>query len=184
MLDIAESVFHTIAEKLKSLGKSVRGAFGKACTIIDEFEGEENVEILSAQKFLECLKNIELTQLSQLEVACLMRVLTKPEIQHSVVLNELQMVMENFGLTVDKQVEQPSKEELRNKKQKLSKQKMIKELINTNNEVYETIMLLMQKIGLSIDTFRAMISKKVYIQAVKYKKKETQVELIQLAELV
>lgn len=37
-------------------------------------------------------------QLSELEYACLMRVLSKPEINHSIVLSELNLVLENFGI--------------------------------------------------------------------------------------
>ena len=46
MLDIAEHVFQLIADRLKKLKSSVRKAFGKKCEILDEFEGEYNVEIV------------------------------------------------------------------------------------------------------------------------------------------
>ncbi len=36
-----------------------------------------------------------------MEVACLLRVLSKPELKHGLVLNELQMVLVNFGLQAD-----------------------------------------------------------------------------------
>jgi len=48
MLDIAESVFQVIADRLKSTGVSVKKAFGKDCTVIDEFEGESNVIVVQA----------------------------------------------------------------------------------------------------------------------------------------
>lgn len=40
-------------------------------------------------------------ELSELEIACLMRVLSKPEIDHCIVVTELQLVMENFGIVND-----------------------------------------------------------------------------------
>ena len=36
--------------------------------------------------------------LGELEIACLMRVLSKPEIEHCIVINELALVLENFGI--------------------------------------------------------------------------------------
>lgn len=35
--------------------------------------------------------------LSQLEVACLLRVLSKPELNHAIVFNELYLILMNFG---------------------------------------------------------------------------------------
>ncbi len=62
--------------------------FGKKCQIIDEFEGEANCVIVQASDFLDALKNppLSISQLSELEVACLMRVLSKPEIDHAILL--------------------------------------------------------------------------------------------------
>jgi hypothetical protein len=39
-----------------------------------------------------------IAELSELEVACLMRVLSKPEIDHAILLSELILVLENFGI--------------------------------------------------------------------------------------
>jgi hypothetical protein len=36
--------------------------------------------------------------LSELEAACLLRVLTKPELENAIILNELVLIMENFGV--------------------------------------------------------------------------------------
>jgi hypothetical protein len=41
---------------------------------------------------------LNIAELSELEVACLMRVLSKPEIDHAILLNELILVLENFGI--------------------------------------------------------------------------------------
>jgi hypothetical protein len=48
MLDIAESVFQQLADRLKALNIGVRKAFGKRCQVIDDFEGETNVIIIQA----------------------------------------------------------------------------------------------------------------------------------------
>ena len=101
MLDIAEHVFSIIAERLKAINMTIRSAFGKQCNVIESYEGQPNVEILSPMAFLDSLKNYGINELSELEVACMMRVLSKPELEHSVILNELQLVMENFGLPIE-----------------------------------------------------------------------------------
>ena len=80
---------------------------------MDEFDGEYNVEIVQARDFLDSLRQLGVVELSELEIACLMRVLSKPEIDHAVVLGELQMVMENFGLQESHNV---SQEEVARKK--------------------------------------------------------------------
>ena len=56
MLDIAEAVFQTVADKLKALNLTVKQAFANNYQIIDEFEGDRNVMIISAQDFLETLR--------------------------------------------------------------------------------------------------------------------------------
>jgi hypothetical protein len=74
---------------LKAANVSVKKVFGgKRCQIIDEFEGEQNVAVIQASDFLDILKNppIQIANLSELEVACLMRVLSKPELDHGILL--------------------------------------------------------------------------------------------------
>lgn len=50
-----------MADKLKELKITVKKAFGKKCQLIEEFEGETNVLILSAPDFLEALKSLGIT---------------------------------------------------------------------------------------------------------------------------
>ena len=57
--------------------------------------------MVQASDFLDALRNppLNIAELSELEVACLMRVLSKPEIDHAILLNELNLVLENFGIS-------------------------------------------------------------------------------------
>jgi hypothetical protein len=48
--------------------------------------------------FLEGLKRLEIFDFNELEIACLMRVLSKPNLDNAVVLSELIIIMENFGI--------------------------------------------------------------------------------------
>jgi hypothetical protein len=88
MLDIAENVFQVLADRLRQLKISLRRAFHKRLSIVDEFEGETNVVVIQAANFLEAIKSspLSLPELSELEVACLMRVLSKPELDHAILL--------------------------------------------------------------------------------------------------
>ena len=47
---------------------------------------------------MEGVKEIGLVDLTQLEAACILRVLSKPELDNAVILNEFVLIMENFGV--------------------------------------------------------------------------------------
>jgi hypothetical protein len=48
--------------------------------------------------FLEGVKEVGMVDLTEMEAACLLRVLTKPELDNAIILNELILIMENFGV--------------------------------------------------------------------------------------
>lgn len=56
------------------------------------------MELLSPIGFLEGIKDLGITDLEEVEVACLMRVLTKPNLENAILLKELIVIMENFGI--------------------------------------------------------------------------------------
>ena len=53
---------------------------------------------MSPIAFLEGVKELGMIDLSEMEAACLLRVLTKPELESAIILNELILIMENFGV--------------------------------------------------------------------------------------
>lgn len=99
MLDIAERCFMRIAEAILEAGVSVRQAFSPFI-IREEFEGE-TLELLSPIGFLEGVKELGVTDLEEVEVACLMRVLTKADLENAILLRELIVIMDNFGIQDD-----------------------------------------------------------------------------------
>lgn len=99
MLDIAERCFMRIAEAILEAGVSVRQAFSPFI-IREEFEGE-TLELLSPIGFLEGVKDLGVTDLEEVEVACLMRVLTKADLENAILLRELIVIMDNFGIQDD-----------------------------------------------------------------------------------
>ena len=68
--------------------------------IEEDIEGTK-LELLSPIGFLEGIKDLGLTELEEVEVACLMRVLTKPNLENAILLKELIVIMENFGIYDD-----------------------------------------------------------------------------------
>lgn len=56
------------------------------------------IELLSPIGFLEGIKELGIVDLEEVEVACLMRVLTKPDLDNAILLRELIVIMENFSI--------------------------------------------------------------------------------------
>ena len=58
------------------------------------------MQVIEPEVFLDVMEQMGIGEISQLEVACLFRVLSKPELEHRIVLQELMLVMENFGVPI------------------------------------------------------------------------------------
>jgi hypothetical protein len=72
-------------------------------------EGEgvsEVVELVTPEDFLEGVKEIGVTEMKENEVACLMKVLVKPNLDNCILINELIIIMENFGIKDDRHLQQ------------------------------------------------------------------------------
>jgi hypothetical protein len=75
----------------------VREAFSNY-VIKEAFDDQQFIELLSPIGFLEGIKDLGITDFEEIQVACLMRVLTKPELENAIMLKELIVIMENFGI--------------------------------------------------------------------------------------
>jgi hypothetical protein len=78
MLDIAEKCFVRIADAIIAKATTVRKAFA-SFIITEDLEGDI-IELLSPIGFLEGIKDLGIVEFEEIEVACLMRVLTKPDL--------------------------------------------------------------------------------------------------------
>jgi len=57
------------------------------------------LELLIPSAFFEAIRvELRIQELSDLEAACMMRVLSKQELGNSIILNEFALIMENFGV--------------------------------------------------------------------------------------
>jgi len=110
--------------------------------------------VIQAADFLDALRfePLSIAELSELEVACLMRVLSKPEIDHAIMLSELNLVLENFGIQRVEEEDDPEtlKEEVEKRKQKMTKKKQIKAFIHSNGSqegqaVYEVMLAVLER---------------------------------------
>lgn len=97
MLDIAEQCFMRIADLLHMHQRTVKQAFLKYAQP-EQFKDGSVLELISPRSFLDGVKDIGFEDVTELEAACLMKVLAKPELENSVILNEFVLIMENFGI--------------------------------------------------------------------------------------
>lgn len=99
MLDIAEMCFVRMAEILLKQGTTVREAFSKYAVPEVLPESKTVLEMLLPSTFFEAVRTeLRIKELSELEAACMMRVLSKPELGNAIILNEFALIMENFGV--------------------------------------------------------------------------------------
>ena len=132
-----------------------------------------------------------IAELSELEVACLMRVLSKPEIDHAILLSELILVLENFGIQRVPEEEDPDalKEDAEKRKQKNTKKKQIKAFIHQNpsqegQAVYEVMLAVLERFNFQPELLMQALTAHKYEQLIKSKKKEAKVELIKRDDFI
>ena len=95
MLDISETVFHVIAQCLAHQELTVLQTFGQddIIHVLENFEGEKNVEVMTADDFFTRCYQIGVPELTQVQMACVIRVIGKPELSNGIRLSELEMVL-------------------------------------------------------------------------------------------
>jgi len=196
MLDVAERCFVRIAEAIIQKGKSVRSAFANYI-IREEVEPEdggeaETIELLSPIGFLEGIKDLGITDLEEVEVACLMRVLTKQDLENAILLRELIVIMDNFGIkdepaAADDLGEQeveatPATDGGKKKKKKKNadgKPLDLSQLDEKSVKIMAKLMIALMELNVSLyDFFDGFI----YEQAVKTKTKQNTVEILNASD--
>ena len=100
VIDVAEQIFVKIAEQIvKQERRSIREVFlGQIFEA--EIEGQA-IELLSPMGLLDGIKELGIDDLTEKEIAYLLRVLTKPELDGAIVVPEFLQIMENLGLYDD-----------------------------------------------------------------------------------
>ena len=183
MLDVAEKCFVRIAEAIIASGLSVRSAFQRYI-IREQVEAEdgadaETIELLSPIGFLEGIKDLGITDFEEVEVACLMRVLTKQDLENAILLRELIVIMDNFGIKDDGLVPddapEAGKDAGKKKKKKAEKPLDLTQLDEKSIKIMAKLMIALMELNVSLyDFFDGFI----YEQAVKTKTKQNTVEIL------
>ena len=97
VIDVAEKIFIRIADELFKQGRSsIREVFKDH--LYEAMMGEDTFELLQPIGLLEGIKSLGIDDLEERDVAFLLRVLTKPELDGAILVEELLQIMENFGL--------------------------------------------------------------------------------------
>lgn len=87
MIDVAEKIFIRIAEEIIQQKTSVRAIFQS--NIFDADIDGEQYELLSPMGLLEGIKSLNIDDLQEIEVQYLLKVLSKPELDGAILMQEL-----------------------------------------------------------------------------------------------
>lgn len=97
MLDVAEACFVRVADFLLEKGMQVKHVFGKY-SVPEQMPDRSVLELLSPAGLVDGIREAGIPDLKDQEAQCLMSVLAKPELDNAIILNELILIMENFGV--------------------------------------------------------------------------------------
>jgi hypothetical protein len=64
--------------------------------VLENFEGEKDVKVMTADDFLTRCQEIGVPKLDGIQVQCILRVLGKQVLSNAIRLNELEILMSNF----------------------------------------------------------------------------------------
>jgi len=126
-----------------------------------ELEIEGSVwEIIQQHAFMQALEELGVTELAEVDVACLMQVLARPQYGHAIILEELLSFLQSYGVKVDEAEE--DKEVVRTKKKNTStKKQQIKEVMK-DERVRAFAEELCRKTQRSFNILKAELQKKVF----------------------
>ena len=96
VIDVAERVFFRIADQLTKQGQASMRALFKEHIFETEVQGQM-LELLTPDGLLDGIKALGITDLTEKDSRYLLRVLTKPELEGTIVVQELLQIMENLG---------------------------------------------------------------------------------------
>ena len=131
------------------------------------------------------MKDIGVTDFEEVEIACLMRVLTKADLENAILLRELIVIMENFGIqddTAGGQGDTPSQNEGESSKKKKKKKAGaapgldLSQLDEKSIKILAKLMLALMELNVTLYDF---FDGAIYEQLVKTKTKQNTVEIIE-----
>ena len=102
ILEMAEGIFQQVAEKLIESKQTVREVFDKESMIhvFPSYDNVKNVVAITALKFMDSMYRLGFSNINQLQIQCVMRVVAKPDLRNAILLEDLVTLLENYGVPV------------------------------------------------------------------------------------
>ena len=102
MFQIAENTLLKIAEVFLERGTTISELY-KSNIIEIKYE-EHSLPIITPEVFIEGLRVLEVDNISELELACLMNVLVKPQLANGILIEELESIIQNAPAILNEMV--------------------------------------------------------------------------------
>lgn len=175
MIDVAEKIFIRIAEEIIAQKLTVRKVLQRNI-FYAEIDGEQ-FELLSPMGLIEGIKELGITDLTEQEVDYLLKVLSKPELDGAILMQELLQIMENFGLyDDDEQIAESSPPVTDQKKNKGDKNSMdLSKLDQKSVKIMVMLMLYLLENNMTTAQFFQSVT---YQQNVKSKTKSQMLDIL------
>ncbi len=103
MIDVAEKIFIRIADEIIQQKLTVRQVLNQHIFLAD-IDGQQ-YELLSPEGLIDSITDLGIQDLKEIEIQCLLKVLSKPELEGAILIQEFLQIMENFGLYDDGQAD-------------------------------------------------------------------------------
>lgn len=87
MIDIAEKIFEKMAEHMITTKVTVRSTFKDY--IFEKKIDSEHIELISRKGFIKGVKKLKINELEDVEMTCLLRMLSKDELEGAIMLDDL-----------------------------------------------------------------------------------------------
>jgi hypothetical protein len=181
MISIAENCLIRIAEELLNKKMTIRQLF-KGEIIEEEIEGEK-IELLFPTSILDGIQKLGINEFSDLENACLINILAKPQLENTILLDELIDIMENLGIPEDamsqadeEAIESPQNVQQDSQQNKGKKGKInVEKLSDDAKTLLLNFLLYLEQESMTPANFFESVK---YEQMVKTKKKQSTVDIV------
>lgn len=94
MFQIAENTLLKIAQVFMERGATVSELYQNNIVEL-KYDEDSVLSVITPEVFIEGLRVLEVDNISELELACLMNVLVKPQLENGILLDELESIIEN-----------------------------------------------------------------------------------------
>ena len=68
--------------------------------VFPSYDNVKNVVAITALKFMDSMYRLGFSNINQLQIQCVMRVVAKPDLRNAILLEDLVTLLENYGVPV------------------------------------------------------------------------------------